>query len=74
MRRENVIFEYFLLGMFGGVLANLAAIVDMELKKREADTSAAKWLSRAIITCNIHFFFGFAISIDHVKINLNYIS
>lgn len=38
------------LGFYGGMLANLAAIVDMELKKREAPTSSAKWLTRILIT------------------------
>ncbi|XP_031624659.1 endoribonuclease Dicer-like [Contarinia nasturtii] len=38
------------LGLYGATLSNLAAIVDMELKKREADTSSAKWVSRALIT------------------------
>lgn len=42
-----------ILGSYGGVLANLAAIVDLELKKREACTTAAKWVSRSLITCKL---------------------
>lgn len=34
-------------------MANLAAIVDLELKKREACTSAAQWMSRSLITCKL---------------------
>lgn len=46
---KEFMFQIGNLGMYGATLANLAAIVDMELKKREADTTAAKWVSRAII-------------------------
>lgn len=41
------------LGSYGGILANLAAIVDLELKKREACTTPAKWVSRTLITCKL---------------------
>lgn len=37
-------------GLYGGILSNMAALVDVELKKREANTSAAKWLARTMIT------------------------
>lgn len=37
------------------MLSNLAAIVDLELMKREADTSASKWTARALITCKAIF-------------------
>lgn len=46
----NIIMQ-ILLGAYGGVLANLAAIVDLELKKREATTTSARWVARALITC-----------------------
>lgn len=42
-----------LIGSYGGTLANLAAIVDLELKKREACTTGAKWVSRSLITCKL---------------------
>lgn len=46
---KELMFQIGNLGLYGATMANLAAIVDMELKKREADTTAAKWVSRAII-------------------------
>lgn len=39
-------------GLYGATLSNLAAIVDLELKKREAGSTAARWVSRALITGN----------------------
>lgn len=42
---------FFHTGGYGSYLANLAAIVDLELRKREATTSAAKLVSRSLITC-----------------------
>lgn len=48
-------FQLENLGSYGGILANLAAIVDLELKKREATTSAAKLVSRSLITCKSKF-------------------
>lgn len=40
-------------GLYGGLLANLAAIVDLELKKREAGTASIILLSRALITSKL---------------------
>lgn len=47
----NKCIHEFHAGLYGGGLANLAAIVDLEIKKREATTSAAKLVARALITC-----------------------
>lgn len=38
-------------GLYGGLLSTLAAIVTLELKKREAETSAVRILFRTLITC-----------------------
>ncbi|XP_031635095.1 endoribonuclease dcr-1-like [Contarinia nasturtii] len=46
----ELIYQINNLGLYGGTLANLAAIVDMELKKREAIKSNNRYLSRALIT------------------------
>lgn len=48
---KDFLYEMQNLGLYVGYLANLAAIVDLELRKREADTSATKMISRVLITC-----------------------
>lgn len=42
-------------GLYGGYLANLAAVVDLERVKSQANTSTEKLMSRALITCKSQF-------------------
>lgn len=62
-------FELNFTGLYGSTLANLAAIVDMELKKREANTSATKWVSRALITCKFLCRYVFKMSLQQIATN-----
>lgn len=41
------------LGLYGGALANLASIVDMEIKKRETSNTTFRWIFRALITSKL---------------------
>lgn len=48
--KTKILNRIFFSGLYGGSLANLAAIVDMEMIKQEANT-CEKALVRALITC-----------------------
>lgn len=41
---------FFRLGLYGGHLAMLAVLVELEMKKRDADTVIFKTLCRSLIT------------------------
>lgn len=45
----------FYSGLYGSIYAAMAMIVDLELKKREATTSAVEILTRSLITCKRMF-------------------
>lgn len=47
------VYQFWSSGLYGSVLANLAAIIDLEMKKREACTTTTKWIARALITSEL---------------------